>query len=134
MTESDGNKAYTALVVDDQESSRNFTKTALTRNNMNVELAEDGQIALDMCTEKLYDIIFMDIEMPKLNGYECTAAIRALDNQSRDTYIIAVSGHADTTEQAMKCLKAGMNDIMMKPFSLNVLREKLSKWQVKMGG
>jgi CheY-like chemotaxis protein len=77
MTESDGNKAYTALVVDDQESSRNFTKTALTRNNMNVELAEDGQIALDMCTEKLYDIIFMDIEMPKLNGSECTAAIRA---------------------------------------------------------
>jgi CheY-like chemotaxis protein len=131
MPPTDKTETYKALVVDDEPTSRNFTKEALLRNNLVVEEAEDGQIALEKCAQHYYDIVFMDIEMPNLNGYDSTKAIRSLDNTSRDTYIIAVSGHADTAEQAIACFQAGMNDIMTKPFSLSLLRNTLKKWLEK---
>jgi CheY-like chemotaxis protein len=78
-------------------------------------MAENGAEAVAMAQKKSYAAIFMDMQMPTLNGLDATKAIRQLPGHS-DTPIIAMTANAFTEDKAM-CLAAGMNDFLIKPFN-----------------
>lgn len=88
--------------------------------------AVDGKEAIKIYKKEKLDIILMDIQMPKKNGFETTAAIRKL-NHSESIPIIALTAGI-FTEEKEKCLQCGMNDYISKPISINDLETVLHKW------
>ena len=127
-------KKYTGkriLLVDDIELNREIANELLTMKGIEVEEAYDGQMAVDIITEKpenYYDLVFMDIQMPKLNGYEATKAIRASDREDLQTIpIVAMSADA-FSDDVYKSKESGMNDHVSKPIDIPKLSETLDKW------
>jgi len=89
-----------------------------------VEVAENGAIAVEKMRSSSYDIILMDVQMPKMNGYEATLAIRAFDNEKAQTPIIAMTANV-LKEEVDLCYQAGMNDFIGKPFDTKELLQKI---------
>jgi CheY-like chemotaxis protein len=87
-------------------------------------VAPDGAVAARLAADNPYSLIFMDLQMPNMNGLEATEAIRAA---GIDTPIIAVTASA-VTEDKERCLKAGMNDFLAKPFKKRDLEPIVSRW------
>jgi CheY-like chemotaxis protein len=94
--------------------------------NVNVEVAENGKIAVEKVSANHYDIILMDLQMPEMNGYQATEAIRKTGNAIK---IIAMTADALKTDTD-KCFAIGMNDYISKPFEEEDLIRKIYK-QVK---
>jgi signal transduction histidine kinase/ActR/RegA family two-component response regulator len=107
------------LVVDDEPINREVALMQLEAVNLVADTAEDGAEAVALATKNSYAAIFMDMQMPKLNGLEATREIRRLHGY-RDTPIIAMTANA-FAEDKERCLKAGMNDFLIKPFNPNEL-------------
>jgi PAS domain S-box-containing protein len=103
------------LVVDDEPINREVTLMQLEDVDLLADTAADGEAAVAMARENSYAAIFMDMQMPKLNGVEATRQIRKLPGY-RDTPIIAMTANAFAEDKA-QCLAAGMNDYLAKPFS-----------------
>jgi CheY-like chemotaxis protein len=103
------------LVVDDEPVNREIALIQLEDLDLLTETAEDGAVAVAMARKNIYAAIFMDMQMPKLNGVEATRRIRQLPGY-RDTPIIAMTANAFAEDKA-QCLAAGMNDFLIKPFS-----------------
>jgi signal transduction histidine kinase/CheY-like chemotaxis protein len=122
------------LLVEDVEINRMILIELLEDTHVAIEEAEDGQKALDKFNASslgYYDLIFMDIQMPNLDGYEATTRIRALDRADAKTVsIIAMTANA-YREDIDKALSVGMNGHVAKPIDLNAvirsLRERLLK-------
>ena len=119
------------LVVEDNDLNREITATLLSEMNVTVEEAENGKVAVEMVRTSpkgYYWMILMDIQMPVMDGYEATRAIRALDRADAGTIpIIAVSANA-FEEDIKKSEEAGMNEHMAKPFNREKLEEILGKY------
>ena len=113
------------LLVEDNRLNQILAKKVLTNWKWNVDVADNGLIALQKLKNTTYDIVLMDIQMPEMDGYEATRQIRKLSNPTkRDIPIIALTAHAITGETE-KCYNAGMNDYITKPFDEKVLYEKI---------
>lgn len=112
------------LVVDDNILNLTLAKAVFKRWNVAIETAEDGRIAVDKISNGNFDLVLMDIQMPVMNGYEATFEIR--NKLKLDIPIIAMTAHALTTE-VDKCIKAGMNDYVSKPFDVLKLKEVILK-------
>ena len=101
----------------------------LTQAGFEIETAEDGQIAVDMVASSnpgYYDIILMDIQMPVMNGYEATKAIRALDNKAlADIPIVAVTANA-FKEDKEEAANVGMQAHIAKPLDIEEMLKTLS--------
>jgi two-component system sensor histidine kinase/response regulator len=103
------------LVVDDEPINREIALMQLRSAGLVVDIAEDGAAAVAMAQRNSYAAIFMDMQMPILNGLEATQEIRRLPGYL-DTPIIAMTANAFTEDKA-RCFKAGMNDFLIKPFN-----------------
>ena len=103
------------LVTDDEPVNREIALMQLEAVDLVVDTAEDGAAAIALATKNSYAAIFMDMQMPNLNGLEATQAIRQFPGQ-KDTPIIAMTANA-FAEDKERCLKAGMNDFLVKPFN-----------------
>ncbi len=103
------------LVVDDEPINREVTVIQLEAVDLVADTAEDGAEAIALARRNSYAAIFMDMQMPNLNGMEATQAIRQLPGY-RDTPIIAMTANAFTEDKA-RCIAAGMNDFLVKPFN-----------------
>jgi signal transduction histidine kinase/ActR/RegA family two-component response regulator len=103
------------LVVDDEPINREVAVMQLEAVDLVADTAEDGADAVAMARKNSYAAIFMDMQMPKLNGVEATREIRQLPG-CRDTPIIAMTANAFAEDKA-QCIAAGMNDFLIKPFS-----------------
>ena len=103
-----------------------------------VDIAENGQEAVDAFFRERYDIIFMDCQMPVMDGYETTGVIRGMESKSRETGavspipIIALTAYAMEGDRE-QCLRAGMDDYLSKPFSIGGLQAIVDRWLVKAG-
>jgi len=101
------------LVADDNEINRQVFKYMLDALNINSDIAVDGLQVLARCAEKKYDLIFMDMQMPEMDGIEATRKIRAeIEHQP---IIVAVTANS-FVEDRERCIKSGMNDFLSKPF------------------
>ena len=120
---------YRVLIVDDDQTSLTLASTILNDFGFMVDTADTGQDAFFKCRETRYDLIFMDIEMPGMNGYQTSMAIRGLSHGSCNAYIIALSGAIRTKEQLNKCMESKMNNCMAKPIRTKTLEKQLIQWQ-----
>ena len=102
-------------MVDDEPINREVALMQFEAVGLVADTAEDGAKAVAMARENRYAAIFMDMQMPKLNGVEATQEIRQLPGY-RDTPIIAMTANV-FAEDKERCFKAGMNDFLIKPFS-----------------
>lgn len=121
-------EGHRVLVAEDNELNWEISEALLSDLGLEVEWAENGQICVDKFNQSekgYYDVILMDIRMPIMNGYEATKAIRDLDREDAATIpIIAVSADA-FAEDIRKCLDAGMNAHIAKPFNMSVVINQL---------
>ncbi len=118
------------LLVDDNELNREIAVDILTDAGAKVDTAEDGVIAVDMVknADTLYDLVLMDVQMPRMNGYDATRAIRNLDDLDRASLpIIAMTGNA-FEEDKRNAKEAGMNAHLTKPVDIAKLMETLSEF------
>ena len=112
-------KPTNVLVVDDNLPNRMIAATFLRQAGFLVQTAEDGQDALNLISENAqspFDLIFMDIEMPKIDGVEATKKIRAEAGALSKTPVIALTAHALQNERD-RFIAAGFNDVMRKPIA-----------------
>lgn len=105
------------LVVDDEKSIRNTLKEVLEYEKYQVELAEDGKKALELCGQNNYDAVLCDIKMPGMDGIE---VLEKLHEQSPDIPVIMISGHG-TIDTAVEAIKKGAFDYIEKPPDMNRL-------------
>ncbi len=120
------------LLVEDNKTNQEVAMMLLEDCEVDVDVADDGVEALDKLrqSEGAYDLVFMDCQMPNMDGYDATRAIRKGEAGSacRDIPIIAMTANALAGDRE-KCLDAGMNDYISKPISFEVVEEKLERWQ-----
>lgn len=127
-TKSITNQKIAILLVDDNLINRKLAKTMLQQivPNATIVEAQDGLDAVQKFQQYLPDIILMDIQMPQMSGYEASEQIRRLDKGSQ-VIIIALTAGAVKGERE-RCLKAGMDDYLSKPFMIDTLQNKLNQW------
>ncbi len=119
------------LLVEDNELNREIAMEILEMVGLEVESAENGSIAVDMVAGAeagYYNLVLMDIQMPIMNGYEATCAIRALKRKDvKYIPIVAMTANA-FAEDIQAAKSAGMNEHMAKPIDINRLMEVLNRW------
>jgi CheY-like chemotaxis protein len=114
------------LLVEDHEPNVLVAKSFLEMFGYEVDLAEDGAMAVEKARRNPYRIILMDIQMPEMDGFEATRRIRRDSASNADTPIIGMTAHAlDNVRE--KCLAAGMNEYISKPFVPADLEKKLGQ-------
>ena len=116
------------LVVDDMEISRNVTKDVLLAMEINVDTAENGISAIDMVMNKEYDMVFMDIAMPVMNGIDALREIRDLDGDRYKTVPVIAMSEDVIGKNRQDIIKEGFSDVILKPFDITVLAGILSKY------
>ena len=123
-------KGKKALLVEDNELNREIATAILEEIGLDVDIAEDGTDAVNMMSSaegRKYDLIFMDIQMPKMDGYTATREIRTLDDpKCANIPIIAMTANA-FEEDRKKAIKAGMNGHIAKPISADAILENLDQ-------
>ena len=132
----DNFEGYTMLLVEDVEINREIVLTLLEPTALTIECAENGREAVEKFSANMdkYNMIFMDIQMPEMDGYEATGRIRALeaalrpaDRSFRGIPIIAMTANV-FREDVEKCLAVGMNDHVGKPLDINEVLDKMRKY------
>ena len=113
------------LLVEDEPLSQKYCQLLLLSCGYQLDIAANGEIALDHITKRVYQSILMDVGLPDASGIDVTRIIRASDNPNRHVPIIALTAHLDASKQA-SCLEAGMTAFLMKPVSPNALCELLA--------
>lgn len=124
---------YRVLIVEDNVVNQQVARGRLEKMGYSVKVAENGAAALALCGEERFDLIFMDCQMPVLDGYQATRRIRKeeqkLSGKGR-TPIIAMTAHALAGDRD-QCIKAGMDDYVAKPFRTEELKQVLERWLKK---
>ena len=118
------------LLVEDNELNREIAGEILQMTGAEVETAENGKIAVEKVEASpkgSYDLIFMDIQMPVMNGYEATAAIRSLPGEKGKLPIVAMTANA-FAEDVQLAKNTGMNGHIAKPLDMNKLNDVLESW------
>ncbi len=119
------------LLVEDHPFNQQIASEFLTVVGVTVQIANNGQEALDLLRNERFDCVLMDMQMPVMGGIEATRKIRAIPSLA-DLPIIAMTANA-TGEDKEECLNAGMNDFISKPFFADHFYRKLLLWLSKKG-
>jgi signal transduction histidine kinase/CheY-like chemotaxis protein len=120
-------RALDVLLVEDNITNLRLTRMMLERLSCRVTTALDGQQALDRLAERRFDLVFMDCQMPQMDGFEAVRQWRAREPAARRTPVIALTANA-FVEDRQRSLDAGMDDHLTKPVRLDALREALTAW------
>jgi len=114
------------LLADDEPISREVGEILLAGAGLRVDTAEDGEQALNLARQQTYDLILMDMQMPRRNGIDATRAIRA-DSLNQRTPILAMTANVFSSDRDA-CLAAGMNDHLAKPLTPEALFAAVHRW------
>ncbi len=117
------------LVVEDNAVNREVIIDLLDGEGLTLDVVTNGQEAVDAFTAQRYDLVLMDCQMPVLDGFTATGAIRVLERErdQQPTPIVALTANALEGDRG-RCLAAGMDDYLAKPFTAIGLREMLERW------
>jgi len=121
------------LLAEDVEINREIVMALLEPTKVSIDCAENGAEAVRMFSEapNKYDIIFMDVQMPEMDGYEATRRIRALNvPEALKIPIVAMTANV-FREDIERCLEAGMNSHVGKPLDFNEILEKLNEYMAR---
>ena len=122
---------FCALICDDNEINLMVTSEILSQSGISSVCVENGEQAVEAVRTTAYDLVFMDCQMPVMDGYTATAQIRILEQQGlaakKKTPIIALTANA-LKEDRQKCLNAGMDDYLAKPMEPSLVSRVLEKW------
>ena len=113
------------LVVDDNEVNQRLAILIFRKMGFKCDVSSDGKEAFEMYQKKAYDLIFMDLQMPVMDGLESTKLIRAFENESetlKRATIIALTG-SELQENRDSCIKVGMDDFIEKPMRVETLNK-----------
>ncbi|MBL8483939.1 MAG: PAS domain S-box protein [Rhodocyclaceae bacterium] len=114
------------LLAEDEPVNRMLAREFLTDMGLLVDIAVNGREAVEKAGQRPYDLIFMDVQMPEVDGLDATRRIRGLENHGA-VPIIAMTANAFSDDRE-RCLDAGMNDFIAKPFHPDKLFEIVSRW------
>jgi signal transduction histidine kinase/CheY-like chemotaxis protein len=112
------NYGLRGLVAEDNKFNQVVVQNMLERIGISVDIAQNGAEALELLEQNTYDMIFMDVRMPVMNGYEATETIRRRGDKLADIPILALTAEA-TKSDVRKCLEAGMNVHLSKPLRIS---------------
>ena len=122
------------LLAEDNIINQQVARGMLEKLGCAVDTVFDGREAVAAVKENSYDLLFMDCQMPNMDGYQATRVLRKMEKQQHKTSlpIIAMTAHTQPGDRA-KCLKAGMDDYLGKPFTLRQVSTMLSRWMTLLG-
>jgi PAS domain S-box-containing protein len=115
------------LLVEDDDVNQKYVMRVLQRNGFQADLAIDGRRAVDAVMKSEYDLVLMDVQMPRMDGLEATAQIRFREGSNRHTPIVGLTANALPGDRE-RCLAAGMDDYLSKPVSVEQLKNAISQW------
>jgi len=115
------------LLAEDNPINRKVAVAMIEKAGCAVDTVADGRRAVEAAIKTAYDLILMDVQMPEMDGFEATGAIREKEGDKRHTPIIAMTAHAMTGDRE-RCLEAGMDDYISKPVERKILLETIRKW------
>jgi len=118
------------LLAEDNAINALLTRTLLEADGCDVDVVEDGALAVEAMKNQSYDMIFMDMRMPNMDGLESTRKIRALPNVPKSLPIVALTANAFDDDRNA-CFDSGMNDFMTKPVSAEELSDMVNQWARK---
>ena len=109
-------RVLSILVAEDNPINQRVARALLQKHGHRVTVADDGHIAVELAAKERFDLILMDVQMPRLDGWEATRRIRSLDGRSgQHTRIVGLTAHV-MEEAREHCMAAGMDDVLVKPF------------------
>lgn len=118
---------FDVLLVEDNRVNQMVATAMLKLGDHRVDIAENGLEAISAVLRKQYDIIFMDMQMPQMDGLDATREIRALESPAANTPIIAMTANA-MHEDRKRCIEAGMDDFLSKPIDHAGLNAVMARW------
>jgi CheY-like chemotaxis protein/HPt (histidine-containing phosphotransfer) domain-containing protein len=110
------NEHYRVLLAEDNEVNRLLVHTQIESQGWSIASVEDGRAALEILSREPFDVVLMDVQMPVMDGFEATRALRNIEREAklRRTPVIGLTAHA-LREDRQRCLDAGMDDYLAKP-------------------
>ena len=118
------------LVVDDNDINLKLAEIILQKNGAKVTTAENGQYGVEQTNNHHFDLIFMDLQMPDMDGYESSKLIRK-NKKNDDTIIIALTANAMVTKESNRFEQCGINDVLIKPFNEACIQNTIDQWILK---
>jgi CheY-like chemotaxis protein len=116
------------LVAEDNAVNRKLARRLLEKLGCDVTLVENGREAVEQVRESgPFDVVFMDVQMPELDGFEATREIRSSDGAEASVPIVAMTANAMEGDRE-RCLEAGMDDYVSKPIDPKRLADALGRW------
>ena len=124
-------RGLTVLLVEDNRINQEVARGMLGSLECEIEVVSNGQEAVDALDDKTYDVVLMDCQMPVMDGFQATGEIRRREQHTgQHQVIIALTANA-LPEDRDRCIDAGMDDYLSKPFSIEKIREMLLRWSGK---
>ncbi|MCG5242054.1 ATP-binding protein [Azospirillum doebereinerae] len=122
-----GRRTARILLAEDVPMNQIVTSSILCKAGHMVEVAEDGEAAVEAVRTGQFDLILMDMQMPRMDGVQATTAIRGMEGGRRAVPIVALTANA-LPDQLQRCLDAGMNDHVTKPIERDTLLATVDRW------
>ncbi len=127
LTPVSAKKPLTILLAEDNQINAVLAVALIKRAGHRVDVAGNGLLALEALQQNKYDLVFMDMHMPEMDGLEAARQIRALAAPHSNTPIVALTANAMAADR-QKCMAAGMDDFLPKPFDPEDLHAMVTKW------
>lgn len=121
----------TILIVDDDNTNLEMSAAILESLEIKADKADSGNKAIELCAAHTYDVIFMDLDMPGLDGCQTTQVIKKMNHKSANAIIVALTATLSSKEQVIKCIQAGMKDCMVKPLNAEDIKSRFEKWDIQ---
>ena len=119
------------LIIEDDKMQQRLYNMIADQVQMTPVIVDCCREAIKVASGSRFDLIFVDLQMPDADGVECVARLRLVDSvRENDVPIIAVTAHAMPGDRE-RCLSAGMDDYLSKPFTLLELKNKISQWSAR---
>jgi CheY-like chemotaxis protein len=128
----DNKPALRVLLAEDVKLNQILTQKLLARSGYQIDVVENGLLAIEALRNADYDVVLMDVQMPEMDGIEATRQIRTLPGTKKFVTIIALTAQAEgNTQEELRA--AGMDDYISKPINFDILFSKLSALAAKRG-